>query len=491
MAIAATWRRTRLCGAAFAALVVAVGCGRVDTAEPDAHAVPLETPGEFARTIDDAATWSYLVRLQEIADANNGNRASGTTGYEASADYFAGLLRERGFDVREDHFEFERNHVESASVLDGGRAISSRQIDSSLGTSADGISADVVALPRSDDDDRSLGCRADDYAGVDVRRAIVLVDRGDCTFATKEIIAAEQGAAAMLVVNNEDGLTRANRGDQTPALLPMALIERSDGERFRTESRRATVFVSAEQTITESRNLIAETTTGSFDEVVVVGAHLDSVAAGPGMNDNGSGAAAVLATALAMGPAPNISNALRFMFFGAEEDGLIGSKKYVESLTESELAKVALMLNIDMVASPNPGYFVYDPDAPDSLEVPPGATAINRAFADFYASRRIAAEPIAIDPRSDHAPFIEAGVPAGGIFTGDASPMTEDQAREWEGRAGEDFDPNYHQEGDTLDNIDRAALNTNTQAVAYVVMLYALSISDQYPVPSRTEREAR
>ena len=494
MAIAATRRRThlrRFYGAALTALVFAVGCGRLDTAQPDGHAVPLESPKAFAQTIDDAATWSYLVRLQQIADANNGNRASGTAGYEASADYFAGLLSERGFNVREHHFEFARNHVENASVLEGGRAIPSRQIDSSLGTSDDGVSADVVALPRSDDENRSLGCRAEDYAGVDVRRAIVLVDRGTCAFSTKERVAADHGAVAMLVVNNEDGLTPANRGDHHPALLPMALIERDDGERFREGSRRVTVFVSAEQSITKSRNLIAETTTGRSDEVVVVGAHLDSVDAGPGINDNGSGAAAVLATALAMGPAPNISNAVRFMFFGAEEDGLVGSTKYVESLNGNDLRAVALMLNIDMVASPNAGYFVYDPAAPDSLAGPPGSAAINRAFADFYASRRIAAEPIPIDPRSDHAPFIEAGVPVGGIFTGDARPMSDDQARKWGGRADEDFDPNYHRAGDTLENIDREALKTNTEAVAYVVMLYAQSISDQYPVPSRIEREAR
>jgi hypothetical protein len=487
-------RRThfrRLSGAGLAVLVVVAGCGRSDPEPPTGHAAPIEGPSGFARTIDGAATWSHLVRLQEIADAHNGTRASGTTGYDASVEYFAGLLTARGFSVREQDFEFERNRVESAHVFGGDIEISSRPIDSSLGTGPDGVTAAVIPLARSDDDDRSFGCRAEDYAGIDVRQAIVLLDRGTCTFATKERIAADQGAAAMLVVNNRDGLTPANRGDRSPARIPMALIGREGGEWLRETSRQVTLQVNAQQTIIASRNLLAETNTGSSDEVVLVGAHLDSVAAGPGINDNGSGSAAVLATALAMGPDPEISNKVRFVFFGAEEDGLIGSEDYVESLSEAELGSIALMLSIDMVGSPNPGYFVYDPTTEDSMRAPRGSSAITRAFVDYYASRGIATEPIPFDGRSDYAPFIDADVPVGGTFTGGDETKSDDQAREWGGEGDEPFDPNYHRPGDTIDNIDRDALMTNTEALAYVVMLYAQSIDRHYAVPGRTKREAR
>lgn len=94
----------------------------------------------------------------------------------------------------------------------------------------------------------------------------------------------------------------------------------------------------------------------------MVGAHLDNVPAGPGINDNGSGVAAVLATAVALGPAPQIRNAVRFGFWGAEEIGLVGSKRYVSSLNVEQLKDIALYLNFDMIGSPNPGYFTYDGD---------------------------------------------------------------------------------------------------------------------------------
>ena len=194
----------------------------------------------------------------------------------------------------------------------------------------------------------------------------------------------------------------------------------------------------------------------------MVGAHLDSVPEGPGINDNGSGVAAVLETALQLGPSPPVQNAVRFGFWGAEELGLLGSNNYVESLDVDQLKDIALYLNFDMLGSPNPGYFTYDGDQsapPDPREanprVPEGSAGIERTFVAYLKDAGKTAQDTSFDGRSDYDGFTKAGVPAGGLFSGAEEKMTREQAELWDGKADEPFDPNYHKKTDTLDHIDR------------------------------------
>ena len=142
--------------------------------------------------------------------------------------------------------------------------------------------------------------------------------------------------------------------------IPVASVSKAEGARLRTRTGNATLVVDARIEHVRAKNVVAQTTTGSAQDVVLVGAHLDSVRLGPGINDNGSGVAAVLETALAMGSDPPVRNAVRFAFFGGEEEWLIGSDDYVKSLDVEDLKDVALYLNFDMVGSPNPGYFTLD-----------------------------------------------------------------------------------------------------------------------------------
>ncbi|MFC8661529.1 MULTISPECIES: M28 family metallopeptidase [Streptomyces] len=207
-------------------------------------------------------------------------------------------------------------------------------------------------------------------------------------------------------------------------------------------------------------NLIADWPGGDANQVVMAGSHLDSVTSGAGINDNGSGSAAVLEAALAVSRAQyQPTKHLRFAWWGAEELGLVGSRYYVNNLSTANRAKISGYLNFDMIGSPNPGYFVYDDDP-----------AIEKTFKDFYAGLGVATEiETEGDGRSDHAPFKSAGIPVGGLFTGASNTKSAAQAAKWGGTAGQSFDRCYHSSCDTTSNINDTALNRNSDALAYAV----------------------
>ncbi|MET9526779.1 M28 family metallopeptidase [Streptomyces coeruleorubidus] len=207
-------------------------------------------------------------------------------------------------------------------------------------------------------------------------------------------------------------------------------------------------------------NLIADWPGGDANQVVMAGSHLDSVSSGPGINDNGSGSAAVLETALAVSRAQHKpAKHLRFAWWGAEEVGLVGSRHYVSRLATGDRSRISAYLNFDMIGSPNPGYFVYDDDP-----------AIEKTFKEYFAGLGVPTEiETEGDGRSDHAPFKSAGVPVGGLFTGASRTKTAAQAAKWGGTAGRAFDRCYHSSCDTTANIDDTALDRNSDAVAHAV----------------------
>ncbi|MDH6544920.1 M28 family metallopeptidase [Streptomyces sp. SPB4] len=223
-------------------------------------------------------------------------------------------------------------------------------------------------------------------------------------------------------------------------------------------------FTTTLQTFTSSGatgyNLIADWPGGDPNSVLMSGSHLDSVTAGAGINDNGSGSAAVLETALAVSRAGlQPTKHLRFGWWGAEELGLVGSKYYVNNLPAAEKAKISGYLNFDMIGSPNPGYFVYDDDP-----------TIEQTFKNYYAGLGIPTEiETEGDGRSDHAPFKSAGIPVGGLFSGADYTKTAAQAQKWGGTSGRAFDACYHSSCDTTANINDTALDRNADAIAYAV----------------------
>ncbi|MGH3923026.1 MAG: M28 family peptidase, partial [Pseudonocardiaceae bacterium] len=215
---------------------------------------------------------------------------------------------------------------------------------------------------------------------------------------------------------------------------------------------------------------------------------------GPGINDNGSGTAALLETALQLGGNPPVHNAARFAWWGAEEAGLLGSEAYVAGLAPEQQLDIALYLNFDMVGSPNAAYFAYDGDDSDAEGAGPGphgSAPIEAAFIDYLTGKQdVQVEGTDFDGRSDYGPFIAVGIPAGGLFTGAEGIKTPEQAAKWGGTADVAYDRCYHQACDTLDNLDRPALDRNSDALAWVTATYGISTDDVNGVPSREERAA-
>ena len=195
---------------------------------------------------------------------------------------------------------------------------------------------------------------------------------------------------------------------------------------------RLTVDATSERRRTQ--NVIAETPAGSGDRIVMAGAHLDSVANGPGLNDNGSGVATLIEAAEELGPQPPGAR-IRLAFWGAEELGLIGSRRYVRDLAPRERRRIAAYLNFDMVGSPNARPAVYSDGDPELGRL------LRRA-----AGRRLPGE--STGGASDHAPFKAAGIPVNGLYTGASEG----------GRGGEARDPCYHRSCDRLRNVNRAVL---------------------------------
>ncbi|GGS42978.1 MULTISPECIES: M28 family peptidase [Actinokineospora] len=216
-------------------------------------------------------------------------------------------------------------------------------------------------------------------------------------------------------------------------------------------------------------NLIADWPGGNPDAIIMAGAHLDSVTAGPGINDNGTGSAGLLEVALAISAADLAPEKhIRFGWWGAEELGLIGSTNYVNSLPSTEKAKIDAYLNFDMIGSPNPGYFVYSASGQ-----PAGSLELQQVLEGYFRSINVPTELTSVGGRSDHAAFARAGIPVGGTFTGAEGTKTSAQAQKWGGTAGQAYDACYHRSCDRTGNVNTAALDRNTDAIAHAVWTLA------------------
>jgi Zn-dependent M28 family amino/carboxypeptidase len=261
--------------------------------------------------------------------------------------------------------------------------------------------------------------------------------------------------------------------------IPVLTTSYADGASLAQAGTEATVTV-GEPEIRTTTNVIAESREGEPNNVIIAGAHLDSVSTGPGINDNGSGSAALLEVAEQMATVTP-HNRVRFAWWGAEEAGLFGSFAYVISLFPYELSKVALYLNFDMIGSPNHVFFIYDGDDSDGEGAgpgPAGSAEIEKTFEAYFTSVGVPFKGTDFSGRSDYGPFILAGIPSGGLFTGAEGIKTEEEAALWGGTAGIAYDPCYHQPCDNFTNNNDFALEVNSDAIAYAVLQYAMSTED-------------
>lgn len=479
----------------MAALVsVSFGCSR-----PAENAMPMpagKAAREFAtglrQRVTAEAMMDHLAELQDIATDHGGTRAVGTPGYDASVDYVVNVLRGKGFDVQTPEFQTKVFKHGDPVLTVGGTAIASGVLQYSGGTPEEGVRGPLIAAPA----DETPGCAPADYEGLAVQGAVVLVDRGSCPFSEKQAIVAKLGAAALVVANTDDEVNIGGTlGENADAKIPVLSVSKTDGATLRAAPGPTTITLDATTTVLSARNVIAQTKTGSPQNVVMVGGHLDSVPEGPGINDNGSGVAAVLETAVQLGTEPPVRNAVRFGFWGAEEVGIVGSKKYVASLNPDQLKDIALYLNFDMLGSPNPGYFTYDGDQSTGLDpdenpprIPEGSAGIERTLVDYLKAAGKTAEDTSFDGRSDYDGFTMAGIPAGGLFSGAEEEKSPQQAGLWGGTPNKPFDPNYHKDTDTLDRVDRTALDINGGGVAWAVGVYATDLDGRNGIPAREDR---
>lgn len=433
---------------------------------------PNDTPEQLLECMTPAGVGVHLEQLMAIAQANKGTRMAGTAGYDASLAYARKVLSEAGYRVTVQPFEFPLSRIHMSSLREPGQVAA----DSIPHLVADySGSADVtapVSRPAG-----AQGCNAEDFAGFP-RGHIALLRRGGCGMTPKVAAAVQAGATGVVIQSLDDGELTGSVPISTPLDLPVVLVTHSVGEQL---VQRALTGVPLQLQTETSRsmatayNLLAESLGGDPNHVTMVGAHLDSVRAGAGINDNGSGSATLLETARQMARVQPL-NRLRFALWGAEEQGLLGSTHYVAQLDADQRSKIDLYLNFDMIASPNHVFYVYGGEG--AADAPPSASAqrsaqIVRTLEDFYAQRQIPSKRMASGGRSDHKPFADIGIPHGGIFTGAEDIKSREEARLWGGTAGVAFDPCYHRSCDKLANIGVRALDINADAVAHTVLFYA------------------
>jgi Zn-dependent M28 family amino/carboxypeptidase len=416
--------------------------------------------------------------LQAIADANGGTRVSGSPGYDRSVDYAAGVLRDAGYLVTVQPFQFQTFVSLSPSVLERVAPAPAGPITNTiLSYSGSGdVTAPTTALP-GPAVDATPGCEAGDFASFTPGH-IALISRGSCTFGIKATHAYNAGAAGVVIYNNAPGPINGTLGNTFTLDLPVTSVTRADGEALAALSGLVLhLKTDTFRGIATTYNVLAESRDGDPDNVVMVGAHLDSVNAGPGINDNGSGSAAILETARQMHKVKP-RNKLRFALWGAEESSLVGSTYYVNNLSAPEREKIALYLNFDMIGSPNHVFFIYDGDDSDGVGAGPGpggSAEIEQVFEDYFRARGLPFKGADFTGRSDYGPFIAAGIPAGGLFTGAEGIKTAEEAALWGGTAGTAYDPCYHQACDTAANVNLDALAANADAVAYATLQFAMN----------------
>ena len=405
----------------------------------------------------------HQAALQAVADANDGHRVSGASGYDASVAYARSVFEAAGYVVTEQPFEFQTFYSLTPVLLEQVSPAPARPIPTLILTySGSGDVTAPVSTPVG-----ISGCSAADFNGFPAGH-IALLARASCFFSVKATNAYNAGAAGVIIYNNTPGMLNGTLGTTFTLDIPVTGISQADGEtlaatpglvmRLRTNTFRGTATAS---------NLLAESPTGDPNAIVMAGAHLDSVNAGPGINDNGSGTAAILEVAQQIAGV-RFTNKVRFALWGAEENGLIGSRYYVGQLPSDERGKIAQYLNFDMIGSPNYGFFVYNGDSFGE-----GSAEIERVFATYYADLGLPTAEVNIVGSSDHTAFVEAGIPSGGIFSGAGGIKTAAQVALWGGTAGQAFDPCYHQACDTFANVSEHALGINADAVAYAMFHFA------------------
>ncbi|KAL3424104.1 peptidase family M28 [Phlyctema vagabunda] len=447
--------------ASLAAALFALRCLATDPLTPERVEAGIKTV-DLERNL-----WN----LNQIAKKNGGNRAFGLPGYAASSDYVLERVQTRfgaQFDSYVQYFNhtFEQTRDISVTGPEGEDVAVITLLYNSATPLPGGVTASLIDTPV--DDVRGSACFADQWEGIDATGKLALVKRGVCAIADKLKLAKAAGALGVILYNQNPGTpgSATLAAENIGLLVPVGVVTLDVGEAWKArlgagEELVVNLVVDSIFEQRESWNVIAETKEGDANNVVMLGAHLDSVQAGPGINDDGSGTSGILEILTAFRHYKGYKNKVRFAWWGAEESGLVGSLYYTSQLSEEEADKIRFYFNYDMIGSPFPVYAVYKGDnAGDAI----GAQILY----DYLVAAGKPAYYGGFGTSSDYVGFLNLGIPSSGLFTG----------------AGAPTDPCYHLACDTTSNIDADALTVNAKAAGVAAAKLALSLDG---LPTRTK----
>lgn len=307
------------------------------------------------------------------------------------------------------------------------------------------------------------GCQESDYPA-HVKGNIAFIQRGTCSFGAKSQLAGKAGALAAVVYNTDPEELHGTLGTPSRHQIATFGLGGKEGSEYaellgRGKVLSASAYIDADVDTIKTYNIIAQSASGDPNNCVMLGGHSDSVAEGPGINDDGSGSLSVLEVAVQLAKY-RVKNCVRFAWWSAEEEGLLGSDHYVDSLSDKENLKVRLFMDYDMMASPNFAYQIYNATDDSS---PAGSEALRDLYINWYKEKELNYTLIPFDGRSDYDGFIKGGIPAGGIATGAEGVKTMEEEAMFGGKAGDWYDSNYHQIGDDLTNLNLTAWEINTK----------------------------
>jgi Zn-dependent M28 family amino/carboxypeptidase len=433
--------------------VLAAPGGSASTPTPaECDARVNDTPSKLVECIQTADLWNHMNAFQEIANQNPGpdghpSRNSGEPGYRASVDYVAGLMQQAGYDVTIQPYKFLYyaylgipTFTEVSPIAHTYTLNDDWGPGQSTGTANAAIqpAGGIVLPPDPNGSTSTSGCTAADFSGFTAGR-IALIQRGGCNFGVKVQNAQAAGASGVIIFNEGNpgrtdlliGSLVDAAGNPIVPTIPVAFTTFAGGTALLDQYRSGpapVMNITINAIVDPNRddwNVVAESKGGDKNHVVVVDAHLDAIY-GAGMLDNASGSATILDVALKM---KNVQprNKLRFIWFGGEELGLLGSAYYVNNLSSPDLSHIGYDLDADVTATPNYTIGVLDPAGPDLFSGVSTNTFPNRVYKASTVARDQAIayfDSIGLNHElfspegTDAISFNEVGIPASGLLTG-------------------------------------------------------------------------
>jgi hypothetical protein len=493
-----------------AALAVGV-TGSASAADPCTSQVN-DTPSKLIPCVRQAELMQHMQNFQTIANNNPGpdshpSRNSGEPGYKASVDYVASLMQQAGYTVTIQTYTFPYYQFGPLSFAETAPSpqtfalrtdwLPGQTLGATNGAQVQPAGGIIIPSPGGS----TSGCSTADFNGF-VPGHIALIQRGTCFFGVKVLNAQAAGATGVVIFNEGNtpgrsgvfnGVFNDASGNSFVPTIPVAFTSFAVGHSLYTQSQAGTLPVAnlgVNGVVDPARadyNLIAESPGGNPNHVLVVDAHLDAIF-GAGMLDNASGSAAILDIAQMM---KNVTptNKLRFIWFGGEELGLLGSAHYVNSLSPSDLSHIGYDLDADVFGTPNYSIGVLDPAAVDFFGRTVSTTFPNPVYKPSLVARdqtvgyfnsigrnHIFFSPIGTDAES----FNKAGIPASGLLTGQDCCKTQQEVDLFGGHLG-DYEgtvaggcvDNPFIWCDNLSNNDPTVLTMMSQAFASMVVQMA------------------